>query len=109
MLILFSLKNDIISEVLPVAILFVNKHPTLLRMMFGLYKSVFGLAMITASTLAASAVRSNAPMFPGFSGASAMRIRGWRVVGREWFVGSRFSKDNFLAFAIAKIPSVEPR
>ena len=68
-----------ISEVLPVAILFVNKQPTLLRMMLGLNISVFGLAMITQSTFAASAVRSIAPMLPGFSGASATKIKGFLV------------------------------
>ena len=45
-------------------------------MILGLYKSVLGLAIITASTFAASAVLSNAPILPGFSGASAIRIKG---------------------------------
>ena len=45
--------------------------------MLGLYKSVLGFATITASTFAASAVRSKAPIFPGFSGASATRIKGF--------------------------------
>src|SRR5690554_6299485 len=76
MLILFSFRKEIISEVLPVAMLLVNKHPTLLRIIFGLYISVLGLAIITASTLAASAVRRIAPMLPGFSGASAIKIKG---------------------------------
>ena len=40
-------------------------------MILGLYKSVFGLAIITPSILAASAVRNIAPILPGFSGASA--------------------------------------
>ena len=66
-----------ISEVDPVAIWFVKTQPTLLRMILGLYKSVFGLAMITASTFAASAVLKMAPIFPGFSGASATRIKGY--------------------------------
>lgn len=55
-----------ISDVVPVAMLFVKTQPTLERIMFGLYKSVLGFAIITASTLAASAVRNRAPMFPGF-------------------------------------------
>ena len=66
-----------ISEVVPVAIWFVNKQPTLERTIFGLYKSLFGFAINTASRLAASAVRNNAPIFPGFSGASAIRINGF--------------------------------
>ena len=45
--------------------------------MFGLYISDFGLAIITASILAASAVRNKAPKFPGFSNPSATKIKGF--------------------------------
>ncbi len=91
-----------ISCVVPVAICVVNRHPTLERTMFGLYRSDFGLAIITASRFAASAVRSNAPMFPGFSGASAMSING---------VWDNFKSDKRKGFvlATAKIPSVVSR
>ena len=37
----FAFKKAIISSVVPVAIWFVNKHPTLERTIFGLYKSAF--------------------------------------------------------------------
>src|SRR5690606_7717459 len=100
---LFFFRKEMISEVLPTATLLVNKQPTLLRIMFGLYKSVFGLAIITASTFAASAVRRRAPMFPGFSGASATKIRGL------WVVGGRFAKDKILEYEVAIMPSVELR
>ncbi len=65
------------SEVEPVAKVVVNTQPTLERIMFGLYISVLGFAMITPSIPAASAVRNKAPMFPGFSGASATKINGF--------------------------------
>ena len=73
-------KNAIISAVLPVAMVLVKIQPTLERILLGLYKSVLGLAIITASTFAASAVRSKAPIFPGFSGASATKINGFLVL-----------------------------
>ena len=68
--------------------------------MFGLYKSVLGLAIITASTLAASAVLKMAPILPGFSGASATKTKGFSL--------SKFKsvKSFSLDFATAKIPSV---
>ena len=62
-------KNMMISEVLPMAMVLVKTHPILLLMIFGLYRSVFGFAMITASTFAASAVLNIAPILPGFSKA----------------------------------------
>jgi len=62
----FSFKKAMISEVLPVARLLVKIHPTLDLIILGLYKSVFGFAMITASTFAASAVLKKAPILPGF-------------------------------------------
>src|SRR5690554_2521819 len=113
MLILFFFRKEIISEVLPVAMLFVNKHPTLLRIIFGLYISVLGLAIITASTLAASAVRRIAPMLPGFSGASAIKIKG----PLDSFVEPLLSEFEIVnverlksfTIAIAKTPSVELR
>lgn len=67
-------KNVMISEVFPRAIVFVKIHPILLLIIFGLYKSVFGFAMITASTFAASAVLNIAPILPGFYRASATKI-----------------------------------
>src|SRR5690606_37589847 len=69
-------------------------------MILGLYKSVLGLAIITASTLAASAERSNAPIFPGFSGASATNTNGALVSNC-----SDVSSCDF-DFATAIIPSV---
>ena len=72
-------------------------------MIFGLYKSVFGLVIITASTFAASAVRNRAPILPGFSGASATKISGlsdYRLMPLK-------SKD--LALAISNKPSVVSR
>jgi len=73
----FSFKKEIISKVVPVAIWFVNTQPTLDLIILGLYKSVLGFAIITASTFAASAVLNKAPIFPGFSGASAITIKGF--------------------------------
>src|SRR5690554_6302872 len=89
-----------ISDVVPVAMLFVKTQPTLERIMFGLYKSVLGFAIITASTLAASAVRNRAPMFPGFSGASATKINGFLVLKFKCF------RAHTLVFAMAITPSV---
>ena len=100
MAILFAFKYAIISCVLPVAILFVNMPPTLLLIIFGLYISVLGLAIITASRFAASAVRKSAPIFPGFSGASATSING------SFLFNFNFSIANSLASAIAITPSV---
>ena len=65
--------------------------------------SDLGLAMSTASTEAASAVLSNAPMFPGFSGASATRIKG------ALFCRLMESKVCDLLWAMAKMPSVVSR
>ena len=97
-----SFKKAIISVVVPVAIWLVNKQPTLERTMFGLYKSLLGLAIITASRFAASAVRNKAPIFPGFSGASATIIKGFL---------DNFKSDNCkdLVLATAKMPSVVSR
>lgn len=55
--------------------------------------------MITASRFAASAVLNNAPIFPGFSGASAINNNGFL---------SSFKSDKLklLLFAIAITPSV---
>ena len=65
--------------------------------------SVFGFAIKTASIPAASAVLNNAPMFPGFSGASATKIKGF------FEVNLKFSIDNSFVFEIAIIPSVVSR
>src|SRR5690606_605185 len=99
----FDFKNAIISEVVPVAIGYVNTQPTLERMILGLYKSVLGLAIITASTFAASAVLKSAPILPGFSGASATKINGFLVL--------KVSSLNLCALflATAKTPSVVSR
>src|SRR5690606_33988817 len=99
---LFSFKNAITSSVEPTAICLVNKQPTLDRTIFGLYKSLFGLAIITASQLAASAVLKMAPMFPGFSKDSPIRINGF-------LDNFKSDKANDLVLAIAKIPSVVSR
>ena len=90
------------SSEVATAICLVNKQPTLERTIFGLYRSDFGLAIITASILAASAVLNNAPKFPGFSNPSATKING--------FLDS-FKSDNRKGFdlAIAIIPSVVSR
>jgi len=45
-------------------------------MIFGLYKSLLGFAIRTASIFAASAVLSKAPILPGFSILSATSIKG---------------------------------
>jgi hypothetical protein len=74
---LYFCKNKIASLVLARAISVVNTQPTLDRTILGLYKSDLGLAIITASIFAASAVRNKAPILPGFSGASATRISGF--------------------------------
>src|SRR5690606_41702276 len=69
-----------LHDALPIsatAILWVKTAPTLERIMLGLYKSVLGLAIKTASTFAASAVRRIAPMFPGFSNDSKTIISGF--------------------------------
>ena len=50
--------------------------PKLALIVFGLYSSVFGLAIINPSNPAASAVLKRAPIFPGFSGDSAIKIYG---------------------------------
>ena len=59
--------------------------------------------MITASKLAASAVLNKAPMFPGFSGASAMRINGFGPLRAKFF------KERSWVLAIATMPSVDVR
>ena len=92
-----------ISVVVPVAIGVVNTQPTLERMMLGLYRSVLGLAMSTASTLAASAVRKRAPILPGFSGASATNNSGCGLLKCS------ASKGCCLTLATAITPSVEER
>ena len=90
------------SKVVPVAIWLVKTHPTLERMILGLYKSVFGFAKITASRPAASAVLNKAPIFPGFSGASATKMSG--------FVFSfKLDRSCALLLATARIPSVVSR
>jgi hypothetical protein len=68
---LIFLSFKIISAVVPDAIWFVNKQPTLERTIFGLYRSLLGLAIITASDELHLLFVIIAPMFPGFSGASA--------------------------------------
>ena len=99
---LCSFKKAIASSEVATAICLVNKQPTLERTMFGLYISDFGLAIITASILAASAVRNKAPKFPGFSNPSATKIKGFL---------DNFKSDNCndFDFAIAIIPSVVSR
>ena len=99
---LFAFKYAMTSSVVPTAICRVNKQPTLERTMFGLYKSLFGLAIITASMFAASAVLKIAPTFPGFSNDSPIKINGFL----ESF---KSVKANDFVFAIAKIPSVVSR
>ena len=79
-----------------------NKQPTLERTIFGLYKSLFGLAIITASQFAASAVLKIAPIFQGFSNDSPIRIKGL-------LHNLKSDKANDLVLAIAKIPSVVSR
>lgn len=68
--------------------------------MFGLYKSPFGLAIITASALAASAVRKIAPILPGFSGASAIKISG------VWVSNFKSLIRWLFGLATARTPSV---
>src|SRR6056297_2943506 len=89
-----------ISAVVPIAMVLVKTQPTLDLIIFGLYKSVLGLAIKTASKSAASAVRNNAPIFPGFSGASATNINGLSLFS--------FIADNVCCFdfIMAIIPSV---
>jgi hypothetical protein len=67
-----------------------------------LYKSLFGLAIITASTLAASAVLKMAPTLPGFSIASPTNINGF-------FDNFNSDKASDLVLATARIPSVVSR
>ena len=69
--------------------------------MFGLYRSVLGLAMITASIFAASVVLSIAPILPGFSGASITTTNGFLDLN------FKFSSLWSLKFEIAINPSVE--
>ena len=69
-------------------------------MILGLYKSVFGFAIKTASIFAASAVLNNAPILPGFSGDSAIKISGVS------FLNLMFSKQKSLVFTTAINPSV---
>ena len=99
---LFSFKKAIASSEVATAICRVNKQPTLERTIFGLYKSDFGLAIITASILAASAVRNNAPRFPGFFYFFATKIKRFL---------DNFKSDNCKCFdfAMAIIPSVVSR
>jgi hypothetical protein len=52
-----------ISAVVPFTIWFVNKQPTL-EHNIRIVQITLGLAIITASRLAASAVRNKTPMFP---------------------------------------------
>ena len=55
--------------------------------------------MITASSFAASAVRRRAPIFPGFSSDSAIKINGF-------VLSFRLDKDKILLFAIPITPPV---
>ena len=66
-----------ISSFEPIPIGTVNNPPTLDRTTFGLYISVLGLVTKRQSMFDASAVRSIAPIFPGFSMFSTMRINGF--------------------------------
>ena len=54
-----------------------NILPKLDLIAFGLYSSVLGLAIISPSNPAASAVLKRAPILPGFSGDSATKIYGF--------------------------------
>ena len=92
-----------ISSDVPTAICMEKIPPTLDRITFGLYRSVRGSAIRTASTFAASAVRSRAPIFPGFSGDSATKINGFL----DFMLSC--AKDRSLHLATAKMPSVRPR
>ena len=70
-------------------------------MILVLYKSLLGFAIKTAATLAASAVLKSAPILPGFSIPSAIKIKGVSVL--NWM----FSREKSFAFVTAIIPSVE--
>ena len=76
MLMFCDSKKEQISSEVPTAIVFVNRQPTLDRTILGLNRSVLGLAIKTASKQAASAVRSMAPIFPGFSIPSNTNTNG---------------------------------
>ena len=65
------------SFLLPNPIFKLNRHPTLDLIVFGLYKSVLISDIKTKSTLDASTVLKTAPIFPGFSGDSKIKIIGF--------------------------------
>ena len=92
-----------ISSVVPTPIWLVKRQPTLERIMFGLYRSDLGFAIKTASTDAASAVRNNAPILPGFSGASATSTKG--VLSLKTMFASAWSLERIKPM----MPSVVPR
>ena len=70
-------------------------------MTLGLYRSVFGSAKITASTLAASADLIMAPILPGFSTPSITNSSGFLFLNSKEFNSICFDLTN------AIIPSVD--
>ena len=70
----FFVRKFITFSVLSVAICIEKRLPKLDLIVFGLYNSVFGFAIIKPSIPAASAVLNKAPIFPGFSGDSTTKI-----------------------------------
>ena len=71
--------------------------PRLARMTLGLYSSTKGSHTITASTPAASAVRSIAPRLPGFSTVSNTRSKGFSDKGERLLPESAKSGVDYLA------------
>ena len=63
--------------------------------MFGLYKSVLISDIKTKSTLDASTVLKTAPIFPGFSGDSKIKIIGFFFLNliefKSWFLKSEIA------------------
>ena len=80
----------------------VNTAPMEARMRLGLYRSVSGSQIRTASALAASALLSTAPRLPGFSTLSSTMISG--------FSGSCKSLSPSVLYSTsARMPSVLSR
>ena len=98
---LLSFSHLIVSSDEAAATGTVKMAPMLERMRLGLYRSVCGSHMITASAPEASALRSTAPRLPGFSTDSRTTTRGFSFIFRV----ARFLSIYSIS---AMMPSVPP-
>ena len=116
-----SFSHFIVSSEEAAAVWTVKMPPMLERIRFGLYISVSGSQIITASTPEASALRSIAPRLPGFSTDSRTTTRGFSFIFRSsrlWLlqrssaitpsVLPRYATFSYMCFGMEKQPNVFP-